>query len=516
MLADWLQTNRRQFTVLGEAWLAWGAKELSLWADDTCLACCPSDLSGLSPDHTVEIRMASGRVVGELRLMGADSGDAADGVADVGQLLKADAHLIGALIELDADLESMAAALGETEDQMLALYELTKSSRNRLDVDDLVGWLARQAARLVKAEGAFVLLEPDHVAQIPDAKVSPTVLASLRMQLNAAGHALLLDAGDVAFDFPARVNTLFVTPVLTDGAGEIVACLGLWLDQAAATLSPDLKLARSIAEQGGAQLEIALLHQELVAQVKVQTELELARQVQSSLLPTLPPQVAGLDIFGQCRPALQVGGDFYDFYVPSSSDSPHALTFTVGDVSGKGMPAALLMAMIRTTLRVIVNREGNVMSPESILDGANTDLYDDFSDVGMMASIFMGQFDVAARRLTYANAGHSPVILCPAGGEARLLEADGPFLGVLPTCLSQNQEVAFGLGDLLVVLSDGFNEAVNMSEEFFGIERLQRLIERLAHRSAREIGQQLLAEVSEYAKGHSQDDDQTIVVIKGV
>ena len=508
MLKDLLKTNHKQFDMLGVAWLASGVQGLSLWEGDICLASWPHDQADLAPDHIAEIRVAGHTVVGELRLTG--GGDGAH------ERLKVDASLIADLVALEDDLEGMAAALGETEDQLLALYELTKSSRKRLDIEDLVGWLANQAARLVKAEGAFVLLAPDHVVQVPAAKVSEATLVLLQTLLNDAGHALLLRATDVEFDFPARVNTLFLTPVLMDDQGQIAACLGLWLDRAAATLSPDLKLARSIAEQGGAQLEIAMLHQKLVAQVKVQTELEMARQVQISLLPEQPPQVQGLDIFGQCRPALQVGGDFYDFYLPVTSDISHALTFSVGDVSGKGMPAALLMAMIRTTLRVIASRGGSTPTPERILDDANTDLYDDFSDVGMMASVFMGQYDSAGQSLIFANAGHSPVILCPAGGAPRLLEADGPFLGVLPSCLSHDQQLPFGQGDLLVVLSDGFNEASNMAEEFFGIERLQRLIEQIAHLSAGEIGARLLTAVSDYSRGRSQDDDQTILVLKGV
>ncbi len=153
-----------------------------------------------------------------------------------------------------------------------------------------------------------------------------------------------------------QANSLFLTPLLVrDEDKKIVACLGLWLGRPADKLSPDLKLARSIAEQGGAQLEIALLHQGLVAQARVQAELELARQVQLRLLPRRPPQAPGIELYAESRPALQVGGDFFDFYVnPMRGASDAPLVFAVGDVSGKGMSAALLMVMLRTTLREVM------------------------------------------------------------------------------------------------------------------------------------------------------------------
>ena len=252
------------------------------------------------------IRTAGGTLLGELRLTGRSPPPRTP--------LAADATLLAALAELDNELDGMAGALGETEDQLLALYELTKTGSVKLEETQLLHTLVRQATRLVKTEGAFVVLAPHYVVQTPSFTAPEDVLVTLLDRLQESGHELLLRVADLPFNGPPQADSLFLTPLLVREHEQIVACLGLWLKRPAATLSPDLKLARSIAEQGGAQLEIALLHQELIAQARVQAELDLACQVQLSLLPRRPPKVVGIELYAESRPALQVGGDFYDFY----------------------------------------------------------------------------------------------------------------------------------------------------------------------------------------------------------
>lgn len=423
------------------------------------------------------------------------------------------AELLASLATLEGEVESLAEALAETEDQLLALYELNKADPGRLDIDRLLQRLVRQAMRLVKAGAAFAVLSPARVACSSPPLAPEQSLIELFERVQAAGGELLLRGADLPFGAPDGEGNLFIAPLPFHERPEIVAVLGLWLNRPAAALSPDLKLARSIAEQAGAQLEIALLHEQLVAQARLQAEMDLARAVQLDLLPRRSPAVAGLDVYGVSQPALQVGGDFFDYFV-SSRAAGRPFTFAVGDVSGKGLSAALLMAMTRTNLRASALRAAN-STPATILAQANEDLYDDFTEVGMMATVFVSQYDPAAGRLTFANAGHSPVILYPAGGPARLLEADGPAMGVLPISLSQDETIPFQPGDVLVVATDGFNEERNSLGEFFGIDRLLRQVELLAADSPQAIADDLLATVARFAAGTAQDDDQTIVVLKG-
>lgn len=510
MLASLLSSHRKQLDALAAAWLAAGATGFALCQDGVPFASWPASYVADAPDLSAPLHAAAGDTLGELRVTGL-TGAAAH------TRLASDAALLAALAEANGELDGMAAALAETEDQLLALYELAAAGASRLDSAQLARSLARQAQRLLKAEGAFVVLAPGQVVQMPAPTAADDALIGLFERLRAEGRELLLDARELPFSHGSRAAVLFLAPLLTRQETELVACLGLWFDRLAATLSPDLKLARSIAEQGGAQLEIALLHQELVAQARVQAELELARQVQLSLLPRRPPRITGVELYAESRPALEVGGDFYDFYGTTTATRQNTqLTFAVGDVSGKGMSAALLMAITRTALREVSGGVDGPQTPAAILGRATADLYDDFTEVGMMATVFVGQYDAPRRVLTFANAGHSPVVFCPQGGLARLLEADGPVMGALPISLSEDQALHFGPGDLLVVLTDGFNEARDLSGEFLGTERLMRQIENAAARPVQEIAEELYAGVGRFAGNQPQEDDQTILVVKGV
>ena len=147
---------------------------------------------------------------------------------------------------------------------------------------------------------------------------------------------------------------------------------------------------------------------------------------------------------------------------------------------------------------------------------SNEALYDDFTEVSMFATVFVGHYYSELRQLTYANAGHSPVIYVPAGGQATMLEADGTPMGILPVSLSANHRIGIQPGDLLVIATDGLNEARNAHDELFGHGRLMSLVTSLAHKPAQEIAETLYDEVEAYSAGHMQDDDQTMVVLRGV
>lgn len=242
---------------------------------------------------------------------------------------------------------------------------------------------------------------------------------------------------------------------------------------------------------------------------RLQVEMDHARRIQFSLLPKAPPSIPGIELWGVSQPASHLGGDFYDFIVRPN----RPLTFFVGDVSGKGLPAALLMTMARAILRAEVDSQ-LAATPETILQSANRKLLTDLVQAGMFVSVFIGQYDPSCRELAYANAGHSPVIFCPAGGKACLLEADGTALGVLQENFSRNQRLHLSKGDVLVSATDGLNEARNPRCEQFGLGRLLNQVNRLNGWSAAEISRMLLGAVRDFSGSEPQADDQTIVVLR--
>lgn len=197
------------------------------------------------------------------------------------------------------------------------------------------------------------------------------------------------------------------------------------------------------------------------------------------------------------------GGDFYEFKQRGQS-----FRFALGDVAGKGISAALLMAMSRTVLKVL--REP---TPEAVIEQFNEHLYDDFSNVNSFVTLFLGYYDLVSHQLSYANAGHSPVIYCPSEVKSRILEADSPPIGVLRETMLGNHTIQMGLSDVLVVSSDGIPEAPQLMGTMLGYQNMLDLIETYRTKSAKEIGQVLVKAANTH---YMPDDDQTLLIIKRV
>ncbi len=504
-LATFATSRRAQLAGVAEAWLAMGAATFSMWSEERLLAQWPRTAPEAQADLVAQIKVA-GRKVGKLSVVGLTG-------PTFQARLQADADLIAHLTLLEDELEHMTAALIEEQDQLLAIYDLTRSFRSHLDIDQTLRSIVRESARLVKAQSAFFALPMEDgqskLGQYPaDLLVTEELLTFFR-ELQRCGRDLVLNAPSATLHFPDGVHKFLFVPVTIQDSD--VAGLTLVNKVAGDFNAPDLKLARAIADQASAQIENVLLYQEMLVQAKLKTEVDLAAQIQLRLLPQHIPSVDGLDIRAASRPALQVGGDFYDFI----QRPQQPFVFTIGDVTGKGLPAALLMAMSRTAIRINASAPVTRL-PDVIMSRVTEDLYDDFTEVSMFATAFIGQYHHAEHKLVYVNAGHSPVIYCPADSQAQLLEADGTPLGVLPISLCENQVLRFQANDLLIVATDGFSEARSPRDELFGYERLLRLAEEIRHRPAREIVSAFFDAVDRFGAGHPQDDDQTLVVVKGV
>jgi sigma-B regulation protein RsbU (phosphoserine phosphatase) len=505
MLSTILTLQRRQFNSLAKAWLTAGATTFSVWENGHPIAHWPDGVQTEETDLTAVILVGE-MILGEIRVTGLNGPEAQ-------ARLIAEADLIAQLTKLNDELDGMTAELIESQDQLLALYNLSQVTRAHLNLDQILHSITQELVRLVKAEGAFTMVNssnaPIFTEQYPVSLFAePTLQHFFRMVQSEQGE-VLLPADKIPSSLPPGVINLFLKSISI--RDNLTAMIGVLFSQPITSLSPNLKLARAITEHAGGQIENAFLHQETVAQAKLKTELELAARIQLHLLPQSIPKVCELDIATGSRPALQVGGDFYDFIV--QPEAP--FTFTIGDISGKGVSAAILMAMTRIVIRSKA-RFLPTPRPKIILERSNEDMYDDFTEVGMLATVFIGQYHPTKRELYFANAGHSPVIYCPVNGKAHLLEADGPAMGVLPTSLSEDQALSFNPGDVFIVATDGFNEARNAAGEMFGYDRLLHLVEIAADLSAEAIADTLFAAITDFAGDHPQDDDQTLVVIKGI
>ncbi len=417
------------------------------------------------------------------------------------------AELFSSLLNNEAELESLTAALVETQDRLVALYDLSKSPQNSLESSALFELLVSEACRLLDVNGAFaIMLQPGQAAIVCQFGINPLtndeiVVISTYYRNNPEQH----NFKDLA-NLPAGLRNLMMVsiPIKED----IFAALGVFNKNIEFT-TPDIKLAKALAGQAGAQIENFLLVQEALARTRLETELSLAHQVQTALLPQKLPLVPGVDFYATSNPALEVGGDFFDIVLLPNQP----LIFLLGDVTGKGMPAALLMSMTRTVARSAA-RNMPFTEPHQLMKRLNADLLDDFSTVGMFTTAFIGILDRSSLSLSYCNAGQSPILYVPVNNVPVLLEAQDIPVGIFGAYDYSSYTLALSPGDIFIAASDGFPESHNSEGEMFGYDRLLKLLDSSRQRSSVEIGALIFEATSDFSSGLSQDDDRTIIVIK--
>jgi len=238
-------------------------------------------------------------------------------------------------------------------------------------------------------------------------------------------------------------------------------------------------------------------------------ELEIAKGIQQSFLPDSAPEIAGIELVAKNVPALEVGGDFYDF-IPVTKDR---WGLVIADVSGKGVPAALFMALSRTLIRASTLVDAD---PAQSIGHANRMICED-SKTSMFVTLFYAVLDAREMTLNYVNAGHNPPLLLQDGASAvRLLKAEGIALGVIDDVDLQSVKVNLKPGDVLVLYTDGVTEAINNKEEEFGEERLLLVITENRNRPAQEIMDRILAAITAFAGDQPQFDDITLMVLRAV
>ncbi|MFO7768310.1 MAG: PP2C family protein-serine/threonine phosphatase [bacterium] len=276
----------------------------------------------------------------------------------------------------------------------------------------------------------------------------------------------------------------------------------------------ELTLLSLLSGQISVALENAWLHEERLEQERIREELAVARQIQQDLLPRSLPRGESFEVSAINLPSREIGGDYYDFIVTGEGEEGEAerLLLVIADVSGKGTPAALLMASLQATLRAVREvRPGLAATAEKV----NAALFRT-TDTEKFVTLFMAELEVESRRLRYVNAGHNFPILTRASGEQVLLEDGGLLMGVMEDAGYEEGEVRLEPNDVLVLYTDGVNEAQDPRGEEFGEESLRTLIRERSYLGAREIRDEIYREVLAFAGSQPQYDDLTLVVLKAL
>jgi serine phosphatase RsbU (regulator of sigma subunit) len=269
----------------------------------------------------------------------------------------------------------------------------------------------------------------------------------------------------------------------------------------------DLDVLAAVASQAAIAVQNAAMHESLLERERIDRDLKIAEQVQKRFLPQSVPKVPGYEFFAHYNPAYEVGGDYYDFV----NVAGNRLAIALGDVSGKGVAAALMMAKFSGDTRYCIHTKESPAAAANVLNSLlmNAGFEEKF------ITLSLSVLDLATRRLTFCSAGHLPILIRRASGQVDELgeEIAGFPLGIMPDSDYLQTDVSLEPGDVAVVYSDGVTDARNTREELYDSRDNRRLIHRLTESpgSPEALGRSILQEIREYSAGRAQADDITLI-----
>jgi serine phosphatase RsbU (regulator of sigma subunit) len=309
-----------------------------------------------------------------------------------------------------------------------------------------------------------------------------------------------------SIDDKSGYHTAQVLCVPLRAEGRVIGALQL-LNKPSGFTEEDAGLLGLLAHFAASAIESERLRQAAEGARLLQHELDLARDVQSRLLPGVCDAVEGIECAGFCRPAKFVGGDYYDL-IPLRHGG---FAFTLGDVSGKGVPAAVMMASIQTLLRSLLERDVDSLAP--VVADLNRALYAS-STAERYSTLFCGCISDDHRWLSYVNAGHIAPMLVHRDGTMEQLDGAGLPVGMMPDSTYDQNTVRLREGDLLVVVSDGIMEVCNADGEFWDEECVASLVREHGEEPVAGLAARLCKAADGWAAGAEQYDDMTVVAVR--
>ena len=413
-----------------------------------------------------------------------------------------------------------------TTDKLRMLLDITKKISRSLDLQEVLNQVMDTLDSLIPydAAGIFVVKCDDKLAEEPCVFEAEAVrgydieeLTNLHLKLGegligqvalTAEPIISSDVRDNPIYINARGETRseMVAPIISNT--EVIGVFDLESDELNAYSTDDLEVLMLLASQVAIIIEKVMLHEQMIEKKRLEGQLEVARQVQLELLPPKDPQLEGYDISAYNFPTEEVSGDYYD-WVKIYDDQ---IGLVIADVSGKGVPAALLMAFLRASLRAATHIG---YSAHISMAKVNYLLWESI-ERNQFVTAFYGILDVSNKTLTYTNAGHNPPVLLKKNGDFSFMERGSVPLGMFRDTRYHDYYLTTEPGDVLVLYTDGVTEAQNLKGEEYGRERLAQSA-RTNHRlGARDLIMALYSEVLEWTEGRGATDDVTFFVIKAL
>lgn len=419
--------------------------------------------------------------------------------------------------------KSQVAVLAHERDDLKKLLEITQRLNQVHDLRRLLETIIDAAIELMAAERGFLILLHDGRMKVEIARnMGQTAIADESQQVSTQVCRQVIESGQAVLTTNAQADERFGRYKSVVGLKlRSILCVPfrikdetfgtVYLDAAdvGAFSERDVELLNAFSDQAALAIENARLLHAARRRERMEQELKIGSQIQKKLLPRRLPSVPGVELYGWMHAAKEVGGDYYDF-VPTADEQ---LIVCIGDVSGKGVPAGLVMASARSALRSLVQREG---STREIVVTLNRLLCEDLEQEMFLSFVLM-RLDPATGTIRYTGAGHENILIWRAErGEVEVRRTGGMVLGMTTQFEDElvEQELHLAPGDGLLLYTDGVTETVDSAGEQFQLERLVDATRRHAARPAKEALHGVLDEVLRFKGRASQRDDLTLVVVK--
>jgi serine phosphatase RsbU (regulator of sigma subunit) len=406
------------------------------------------------------------------------------------------------------------------------LLEVSKAMARAVHLDDLLQVIMEKTTEVMEADRSSLFLYDGSRDELWSKIAQGVELKEIRFPVGVgiAGDvartrqvANIVDAHrDPRFnpDFDRQTNyqtrSVLCLP-LVNAEGELIGVIqSLNKNGGRVFDEEDVSLLEALAAHVVVALERARLIEAYVEKQRMEETLKLAHDIQMSMVPKIfPPfpERSEFDLYAVIEPAREVGGDFYDFFLTDDN----RLCFAIGDVSGKGVPASLFMAVTKTLLRVTATK---LRSPEAVLTDLNNELCLG-NETGMFVTIFYGSLNIRTGVVDYSNGGHNPPYVLARQGTASVVEGTGgAALGVIPRARYRAKQVHLRTGESLFLYTDGLTEAMDSANNLFSEHRLQECLQDLAGTAPAELIRGVVGAVRRFAAGAEQSDDITALAIQ--
>ncbi len=394
-------------------------------------------------------------------------------------------------------VESLTKALVEANDQLVTLYELTSVTMQSLDEQETASTILDRAAHLLQADLRLWCTERRSSSPGPDESLE-----------TGDGHYLHTHAVSVGGgQGPADDDHSISVQLRSNDKRQTGRLEAVRVDRPFGTA--DRKLLTAVGNLVSGAINASRLHEVELSQAMVARDHDTASALARRALPTWRPSVNGLEVYAESHPARAAGGDLFCFSVVDNT-----VHFAVGDVSGKGLPAAMMMTTVISASTAAFQGAARA-GAAAAMTAVDAWVYEYLAEAGLFVTLVVGQFDTKSRRLSLVNAGHSPVLIVQ-GGKAKPVLADIAPVGVMPVAEGPDliaQDFTLSDGDRFIICSDGLTEQENPAGEMIGEEHLNEAVIDCTV-NAHQIGPRVLDHVEAFAEGHPQADDRTLVIFE--